>query len=233
MRENERLRFEFDAAKTEALSKSGEIAIVRANRAKEKQEEERRLAAERILRAEEQANYKTEIVKYQTELQKLNTDKAFAENDLAREAEQRRGALKPKETRKSKASNREDTVTTPKKKKDIAYGDGFNKDEIQGPSPPKLALRSKPVTPKAGAKRKRKPTENSPMKPLQLSQINKLHDRVQPEEQPNDQSFGETIQVQEDKAPTSYLRHQNLQDERLEVCQGRKKLGNCGLTAAH
>ena len=59
---------------------------------------------------------------------------------------------------------------TPKKNKALAYADGFDDEEIQPISPSRLAIRSKGNTPKAGAKRKRKPTEASPVKPLELTQ---------------------------------------------------------------
>ena len=218
MQANEQLRKESDAAKSEALSKTGEISIVRANRLKEKQEEERRLATERKLRADEQAKYNAEIGRYKTELQKLATDKAFVDNDIAREAEQRKGASKAqKAAAKSKASGKENTATTPKKNKDLPYGDGFNEDEIQAPSPSKLVLRSKPVTPKAGAKRKRRPMENSPVKPLPLSQVNNVQDTTQLKEQLGQESFNESVQIPEDNAPRSILALQTLQDEKFEV----------------
>lgn len=206
-------------AKSEASSKTGEISIVRANRSKEKQEEEKRLAAERKLRAEEQAKYNAEIVKYKAELQKVTTDKAFVENDLAREAEQRKGLLKAtRAAAKTKAGGKENAVTTPRKNKDLPFGDGFNEDEIQAPSPSKLVLRSKPATPRAGAKRKRKPTENSPVKPLQLSQTNNVPDVIQGGEKSANPSFEETSQAQrEGGPPPANLQRPFAHDARFEV----------------
>lgn len=206
-------------AKNEASSKTGEISIVRANRSKEKHEEEKRLAAERKLRADEQAKYNAEIVKYKAELQKVTTDKAFVENDLAREAEQRKGLQKVSRTAaKSKARGKENAVTTPKKNKDLPFGDGFDEDEIQAPSPSKLVLRSKPATPRVGAKRKRKPTENSPVKPLQLSQTNKVTDVGQAREISANQSFEETPQAQrEGRPPTAIPQPPFPHDGRFEV----------------
>lgn len=220
-RENEKLKRDYDAAKTEAFSKTGEIAIVRANRLKEKQEEEKRLENERKLRADEQARYNAEMQKYKAELQKISTDKAFIENDLAREAEQRRGLQRNAKTGGksgvSKATGKENVATTPKKAKTESFGDGFSNDEIQVQSQSNLALRSKPVTPKAGGKRKRKPTENSPVKPLQLSQTKK------------DSNDAQSHKVDENKsieAPTEGIRQEGQktivqvvqqEDERFEV----------------
>jgi len=206
-------------AKSEASSKTGEISIVRANRSKEKQEEEKRLAAERKLRADEQAKYNAEIVRYKAELQKVTTDKAFVENDLAREAEQRKGLQKvSRAAAKSKAGGKENAVTTPKKNKDLPFGDGFDEDEIQAASPSKLVLRSKPATPRAGAKRKRKPAENSPVKPLQLSQTNNVPDVGQAREKSVNQSFEETSQAQREGGPsTAVPQHPFSHDGRFEV----------------
>lgn len=206
-------------AKSDASSKTGEISIVRANRSKEKQEEEKRLAAERKLRADEQAKYSAEIVKYKAELQKVTTDKAFVENDLAREAEQRKGLQKAsRAAAKTKAGGKENAVTTPKKNKDLPFGDGFDEDEIQAPSPSKLVLRSKTATPKAGAKRKRKPTENSPVKPLQLIQTNNVPDGGQAGEESANQSFEETYQAQREGRPSTAIPQAPLlQDGRFEV----------------
>ena len=216
-RENERLKQEFDAAKTDAFAKTGEIAIVRANRLKEKQDEEKRLADERKLRADELAKYNAEIQRYKTELQKVSTDKAFIENDLAREAEQRKGLQKNTKTAAKKAPGKENTLGTPKKKKDGALGDGFNDDEIQVQSPSKLALRSKTATPKAGAKRKRKPTENSPVKPLQLSQTKKDLKGDLSKKSVEHQAVEAPADVAADEAPKALVQYPQRDDHRYEV----------------
>ena len=220
-RENERLKRDYDAAKTEAFSKTGEIAIVRANRLKEKQEEEKRLEQERKLRADEQARYNTEMQKYKAELQKISTDKAFIENDLAREAEQRRGLQRNAKTGGksgvSKATGKENVATTPKKAKTDSFGDGFNNDEIQVQSPSRLALRSKPATPKAGGKRKRKTTDNSPVKPLQLSQTKKDSNDAQSHKVANNQSIEAQTEVPPQEGPKPIVQIIRQEDERFEV----------------
>ena len=218
-RENEKMKREYDAAKTDAFSKTGEIAIVRANRLKEKQEEEKRLEHERKLRVDEQAKYNAEVQKYKAELQKISTDKAFIENDLAREAEQRKGLQRKKSGGKSgasKAPGKENTVTTPKKGKGGALGDGFNDEEVQVQSPSKLALRSKPATPKQGAKRKRKPTENSPVKPLQLSQT-KNKSKQAPTEQPAEHPIEAPSKTPANEAAVGANHITSPEDQRFEV----------------
>lgn len=220
-RENEKLKRDYDAAKTEAFSKTGEIAIVRANRLKEKHEEEKRLENERKLRADEQARYNAEMQKYKAELQKISTDKAFIENDLAREAEQRRGLQRNAKTGGksgvSKATGKENVVTTPKKAKTDSFGDGFSNDEIQVQSQSNLALRSKPVTPKAGGKRKRKPTENSPVKPLQLSQTKKDSNDAQSHKVDENKSIEASTEGIRQEVPKTIVQVVQQEDERFEV----------------
>ena len=225
-RANERLKRDYDAAKSDAFAKTGEIAIVRANRLKEKQDEEKRLADERKLRADELAKYNAEVQRYKTELQKVSTDKAFIENDLAREAEQRNGQQKNSKTAVKKALGKENTLGTPKKKKDGALGDGFNDDEIQIQSPSKLALRSKPATPKAGAKRKRKPTENSPVKPLQLSQTKKDL-KGGPSNQEEHQHVGAPADVPAKEPPKAVVQYSQRDDHRYEVNTTKLKRTSC------
>lgn len=215
--ENERLKRDYDAAKTDAFSKTGEIAIVRAKRLKEKQEEEKRLADERKLWADEMAKYNAEVQRYKAELQKVTTDKAFVENDLAREAEQRKGLQKNAKAVAKKAPGKENVIATPKKKKDSALGDGFNDDEVQVQSPPKLALRSKPATPKAGAKRKRKPTENSPLKPLHLSQTKRDTEGVPSHKGVEQQSFEAPAEVPANEGPKTIIQYPQPADDRYEV----------------
>ena len=220
-RENEKLRQDYESAKSDAFSKTGEIAIVRANRLKEKQEEERRLEQERKSRAEEQTKYNAELQKFKAELQKVSTDKAFIENDLARETEQRKGYQRNTKAagklENTKASGKENIATTPKKSNVATLGDGFNDEEIQVQSQPNLALRSKQVTPKAGAKRKRKPTENSPVKPLQLSQARKDSIGGVSYKGPEDQVLEAPAEVSVNEGQKNIVRVAQAEDDRFQV----------------
>ena len=220
-RENEKLKLDYDAAKSDAFSKTGEIAIVRANRLKEKQEEERRLEQERKLRAEEQTKHNAEVQKYKAELQKISTDKAFIENDLARETEQRiglqRNARATGKPGNTKASGKENIATTPKKSGVASLGDGFNDEEIQVQSQSNLAMRSKPVTPKAGAKRKRKPTENSPVKPLQLIQARKDSKGGVADKGAEDQTLEAPAEVSVNEGQKNIIQIAQPEDDRFKV----------------
>ena len=139
--------------------------------------------------ADEAARQKIEVEKARAELQKIATEKDFLENDLAEGTKQiktlqraiKKGGDK---TSESKPGGKENQPVTPKKTKSLAYADGFDDEEIQPMSPSRLAIRSKANTPKAGAKRKRKPVEASPVKPLELTQpiqIDSFEQTAQPQ----------------------------------------------------
>lgn len=139
------------------------------------------------MHTDEAARQKIEVEKARAELQKIATEKDFLENDLAEGTKQirnlQRAIKKGGNTgAESKAAGKENQPVTPKKNKALAYADGFDDEEVQPMSPSKLVIRSKASTPKAGAKRKRKPTEASPVKPLELTQpiqIESFEERAQ------------------------------------------------------
>ena len=127
------------------------------------------------LHDDEAARQKIEVEKARAELQKIATEKDFLENDLAEGTKQIRNLQRAitkvgDKGSKTEARGEENQPVTPKKNKALAYADGFDDEEIQPMSPSRLVIRSKANTPKAGAKRKRKPTEGSPVKPLELTQ---------------------------------------------------------------
>ena len=141
------------------------------------------------MHADETARQKIEVGKALAELQKIATEKDFLENDLAEGTKQIRNlqkAIKKGEDKgsQSKARGRGNQLVTPKKNKALAYADGFDDEEILPMSPSRLVIRSKANTPKAGAKRKRKPTGASPVKPLELTkpiQIDLFEETDQPQ----------------------------------------------------
>ena len=175
LREREALQKAIQTANDNAYSKAGEIAIVRANATKVEKEFENRTMALQKLHADEAARQRIEVEKARAELQKIATEKDFLENDLAEGTKQIRNLQKAVKkgggkVSESKARGKENQPVTPKKNRALAYADGFDNEEIQPMSPSKLVIRSKANTPKAGAKRKRKLTEASPVKPLELIQ---------------------------------------------------------------
>lgn len=148
---------------------------MRANATKVEKEFENRTTALQNLHADEVARQKIEVEKARADLQKVATERDFLENDLAEETKQIRNLQKVIKNggdkgSESKTRGKENQPATPKKDRVLAYADGFGDEEIQPMSPSRLVIRSKANTPKAGAKRKRKPTEASSVKPLELTQ---------------------------------------------------------------
>ena len=186
--EREALQQAIQNANDIACSKAGEIAIVRANATKIERDFENRTTALQKLHADEAIRQKIEVEKARAELQKIATEKDFLENDLAEGIKQIRNlqrAIKKvgEKTAESKATGKENQPVTPRKNKALAYADGFDDEEIQPMSPSRLVIRSKANTPKAGAKRKRKATEASPVKPLEFTQpiqIDSFEETAQP-----------------------------------------------------
>ncbi|SLM39718.1 Protein of unknown function DUF3636 [Lasallia pustulata] len=174
VRERDTLQQELETANSNALSKAGEIAIIRANHVKIVKEYEKKSSELQKIHAGEAARQRVEIEKARAEKERVATEIEFLKRDLFEETERVRnltknakaGGVKPPVSKT--AGN--DIVTTPKKVMVLPYRDGFDDDEIMVVSPSKAASKSKAVTPKAGAKRKRKPTEDSPAQPLHLSQ---------------------------------------------------------------
>lgn len=157
-------------------SKTGEIAIIRANQSRSEKEHEQRMVAMQKLRADEAAKYQIEVEKARAEQEKTAIEKRFLENDLNQGTEKIKNLQRVVKDGAGKiaASKPEDSkspMTTPKRNKIPLFGDGFNDDEIQVTSPSRLSIRPKAATPRAAGKRKRKPEENSPVKPLQLNQL--------------------------------------------------------------
>lgn len=168
-------------------SKTGEIAIIRANQSKSVKEHEQRMLALQKLRADEAAKHKIEVEKARAEQEKIAVEKSFLENDLNQGTEKLKNLQRVVKdgsgmTAISKPEDRRTQLTTPKKNRSLPFGDGFNDDEIQLTSPSKLSIRPKVSTPKAAGKRKRKPEENSPLNPLPLNppkQHDQLDDAIQ------------------------------------------------------
>lgn len=167
--------------------KTGEIAVVRANQNKLEKENEQRLVALQKTRAEEAARYKVEVEKARAEQQKVAIEKQFLENDLNQGNEQIKNLQRLAKdavgkTSFSRSEEGKNQATTPRKNTSRPYGDGFNNDEIQTVSPSKLTTRRDALTPKAAGKRKRKTEENSPAKPLPLSEPEQFDRSADPDQ---------------------------------------------------
>lgn len=160
------LRQQAEDARSAALAKQGEIAIVRSNQEKATKEFERRIEVMRKLHADEAAKQKTEIEAAKKERERMDSENRFLQHDLAQEAERAKRVGGPM---KGPGKARQNGQITPRKAKRPALGDGFDDDEMVTISPSKSKEKSREHTPKAGAKRKR-PVNDSPAKPLAFTQ---------------------------------------------------------------
>ena len=172
-------------------------------------EYENRTQSLQKLHADEAARQKIEVEKAQAELQKIATEKDFLETDLAEGTKQIRNLQRAIKKGAQKVTNRDNQLNTPKKSKALPFRDGFEDDEVQPLSPSKLALRSKASTPKGGTKRKRKPTDESPVKALDLT------------EPGGDRSF-ETVAQASNTVPPVVAVTPKRPDQRFEVSQSAK-----------
>lgn len=174
LQERNKLQEAVRAANDTTQSKIGEIAIIRANESKARKENEKRILELQRSHTDEVARHKVEFERVVAEQKKIETEKDFLEFNLVQGNERIKSLQKNvKEGGGSFASatfeNKQSPFSTPKKNRIRPYGDGFDDDEIQMISPPKLPLRPKVTTPKAGEKRKRKAVEVRPVQPLLLS----------------------------------------------------------------
>lgn len=175
VRERDTIQQELETANSNALSRAGEISIIRANHAKVVREYEKKSLELQKVHADEAARQRAEVEKARAERERIATEIEFLKRDLTEETERVRNLTRNAKAGEGKAPTSKtaagaDIVTTPKKGIVLPYRDGFDDDEIMVASPSKTANKPKAVTPKAGAKRKRKPTEDSPVQPLHLTQ---------------------------------------------------------------
>ncbi|KAI9816238.1 MAG: hypothetical protein M1827_001839 [Pycnora praestabilis] len=169
-KERELLQKSIDDANATVLSKAGENAILRAKQEKTAIEHRRMLFTLQKLHADEATRQKAEVEAARAEKQRITTENAFLKRDLTEEGERTRNLLRNLRVGVSTTTAAAPRPTTPRKGKSLAYRDGFDDDEITTVSPSKSGGISKPGTPKAGVKRKRKVVEESPGQVLQLSQ---------------------------------------------------------------
>lgn len=171
-REKANLLKSVEEAKSAAMSKAGEISIVRRNHEKVTQEYERKIVVMQQVHEEVVAKQKAELEKTRKDRELVETNNLFLEHDLAREAEK---AKQIKKSLKDGAGSKSrppqgSPVVTPKKHRPLPFRDGFDDDDIIMVSPSKARDKPKISTPRLGAKRKRQVIDQSPLQPLQLSE---------------------------------------------------------------
>jgi hypothetical protein len=198
-------------ANSTTLAKAGEISIVRANQAKAIKEYERKMTAMQNLHADEVAKKKAEIEAALAEKERVATENKFLKKDLTDEGEVIKNLRKNFKNMDSRGIDGipgysiGSPMTTPKKLRNQSYRDGFDDDEIIMSPSKAQAARGRPGTPKIGAKRKRRGTEDSPGLPIRMSQPNQPG--VVEEEKPQ----------QEIELDANLLRKFGKEDERFQV----------------
>ncbi|KIW22397.1 uncharacterized protein PV07_12286 [Cladophialophora immunda] len=165
-REREELARELQAARDMVTMQKGEISIIRANFEKESKVYDRQIGALKKSMEEESAKHTAALNALAEKNHSLTTRYQFLQqehNQGLQETKTLRQRLKDRQMEKES-----DLTTTPKRGVASSLRDGFNDDDIMLMSPSKSARRSKPPTPTAAGKRKRKTDGPSPVKPLVL-----------------------------------------------------------------
>lgn len=163
-------------ATSDAQAKAGEIAIVRENYARQIKEWEQKMAATERLHADEAAKKVAELIRIREEQKKMRNDNIFLQQDLTVEERRRKdlernlGVEDVGLSVRTRPNTIASPVATPKKPRDWTRGEGFDDNEIMMISPSRSSGR-KGGTPRAGAKRKRKALDDSPVPRLQLDQL--------------------------------------------------------------
>jgi hypothetical protein len=173
---------ELENAKSNAESRAGEIAIIRANQAKVTKNHDTQIAALRKAMEEEVRKHKAEFEASREESKRALTENAFLKQDLVEETNRIHGLrLKAKSKLDEKS-----VPTTPKKSKALPLRDGFDDDEVAMLSPSKSSGgRTKRGTPHGPGKRKRT-TQDSPI-PVPALQLSESHE-VQTDDTPLNQA---------------------------------------------
>jgi hypothetical protein len=169
------------------------------------------MTAMQKLHADEIAKQKADIEAALSEKERVATENKFLKKDLADEGEAVRNLRKtvknmdPRGMDGMLGNSIGSPITTPKKLKYQSYRDGFDDEEIMVSPAKAQGGRTRPGTPKIGAKRKRRGTEESPGLQIRLSQPNQPF--IKEEEVPQ----------QENKLDTDLLGNIGKEDGRFQV----------------
>ncbi|KAF7869664.1 hypothetical protein EAF04_004448 [Stromatinia cepivora] len=183
------------ALEQEALSKNGEISILRGRMDKSQKEYERIQAAKEKLHAEQLAKLKKDREAAEIAARNAAIERDFTKQDLFEETERVR--------KLNKAKNPKDTqVMTPKKTKPMPFRDGFDDDEIEVVSPSKISpskfQKRQPGTPSRAAKRKRKANDSPSASALDMVPVPDQPSQLQ--KLPLDESILERLVLQDDRS---------------------------------
>jgi hypothetical protein len=171
MRERDELTRQLRAAVDTASLQKGEISIIRANLEKETRIFDRQIGALKKSMEEESAKHSAQVAALNEKNNSLMTRYKFLQEEHNQEVQESK-SLRQRLRDRPLADSAASPATTPRRGAASSLRDGFNDDDIMLVSPSKSARRSKPPTPTAANKRKRKAGEPSPVKPLVLRPSN-------------------------------------------------------------
>ena len=193
MRERDELTKELRAAKDTVSMQKGEISIIRANAEKESKVHDRQIGVLKKSMEEESAKHSAHLNALTEKNNNLTTRFNFLQQDHNQEVQESKSLRQRLKDRQ--AERGVSPTTTPRRGMASSLRDGFNDDDIMLLSPsksPTPGRRSKPPTPTAANKRKRKAGDPSPVKPLVLRPSNQSQDEMPP---PLPQPVQSTAQV--------------------------------------
>lgn len=167
IRERDELMRELRASKDTVSIQKGEISIIRANHEKESTIYDRQINALKKSMEEEFAKHSAQHNAVTEKNNNLTTRYNFLRQEHNQEVQETK-TLRQRLKDRPQAEREASPITTPRRGLASSLRDGFNDDDIMLMSPSKSARRSKPPTPTAVNKRKRKAGDPSPVKPLVL-----------------------------------------------------------------
>ncbi|KAK5063055.1 hypothetical protein LTR84_005131 [Exophiala bonariae] len=170
LRERDQLAKDLRAANDAMSMQKGEISIIRANAEKENKVYDRQLNALKKSIEEETIKHQAAMDAIAEKNRQLTTRYQFLQQEHNQEVQDVK-ALKQRLKDRPEAEQQPTITSTPKRGMGGSLRDGFEDDDIMLLSPSKSARRSKPSTPTAANRRKRKAGGTSPVKslPLRLS----------------------------------------------------------------
>ncbi|RMZ84961.1 hypothetical protein DV738_g296, partial [Chaetothyriales sp. CBS 135597] len=180
MRERDRLAKELKNANEKVEEQQGQIDIIRENRSKEAKIADREMAALQKAMAEESLKQRAALDALAARNREIETRNRYLDHELAEEAELIKALQRRLKDASKDRPERPATATTPPRQAQAdSLRDGFNDSEVMAVSPVKSTKQAKTRTPTAAGKRKRRPDNQSPIKPLVLRQGSTVASPVQ------------------------------------------------------
>ncbi|EXJ77061.1 hypothetical protein A1O3_10219 [Capronia epimyces CBS 606.96] len=174
---------QLEATKDTVMMQKGEISIIRANFEKEIKVFDRQISALQKTMAEESAKHTAALQAMMEKNNTLTTRYNFLQQEYNQELQNSKALQQRLKERQQPAKDNNPT-TTPKRGMVSSLRDGFDDDDVMAISPSKSGRRSKPQTPPAANKRKRKADVPSPVKPLVLRPPSTIPPESPPPPQP-------------------------------------------------